>query len=227
VAAGVSIIALAALAVATSRQVAIWKDTRTLYTHELAVAGGNPIGAQAAHKFLGRSLVDSGQVRLAIPHLEAWLGLAPHFEDSLRRALERNPEEVETRRLLAGTLARETRVEEAIGEYGRILHRDPGDLDALVNTAWIRATHEEAAHRDGAEAVRLAERARDRSPQPVAAIYSTLAAAYAEAGRLPDAVRAGERAVELARAGGQIQEAQRYAQQLRCYRSGMPFHYGE
>jgi tetratricopeptide (TPR) repeat protein len=227
VAASVSVIALAALAVATSRQVAIWKDTRTLYTQELAVTQGNLIGAQAAHKFLGQAFVQSGQVRLAIPHLEAWLGLAPHFEDSLRRKLDSDPGDVETRRLLAGTLARETRVEEAIREYRRILRGDPDDLDALVNAAWIRATHEEAGHRDGAEAVRLAERARDQSPQPMAVIYSTLAAAYAEAGRFPEAVRACERAIELARSAGEGKEAQRYAQQLRCYRAGMPFHFGE
>jgi Flp pilus assembly protein TadD len=226
-AAGVSVVALAVLGVATSHQVAMWKDTRTLYTQELAETHDNLIGTQVANKFLGQAFVQSGQIALAIPHLEVWLGLAPHFEDSLRRRLDADPADVETRRLLAGTLARETRIEEAIGEYRRILRADPNDLDALVNAAWIRATHEEATHRDGAEAVRLAERARDRSPEPVAVVYSTLAAAYAEAGRLPEAVRACERAIELARGAGEVREAQRYAQQLRCYRAGMPFHFGE
>ena len=91
--------------------------------------------------------------------------------------------------------------------------------------AWIRATHAEARHRDGAEAVRLAERARDRSPEPQAVLYSTLAAAYAEAGRFPEAVAAGQRAVALARAAGESAGAERYAQQLADYRTGRAFHF--
>jgi tetratricopeptide (TPR) repeat protein len=112
-----------------------------------------------------------------------------------------------------------------VREYQEVLRRDPDDLDALNNVAWIRATHARAACRDGAEAVRLAERARDASPEPQAVLYSTLAAAYGEAGRFPEAVRAGERAVELARAAGAPREAAEYERQLRRYRSGRPFHF--
>jgi tetratricopeptide (TPR) repeat protein len=119
----------------------------------------------------------------------------------------------------------EGRVEDGIGEYLEILRGHPEDLDALNNVAWIRATHEEAGHRDGALAVRLAERARDTSPEPQAVLYSTLAAAYAEAGRFPEAVRAGARAVELARRAVTAEEAAAYAWQLRGYRAGRPFHF--
>jgi hypothetical protein len=54
-------------------------------------------------------------------------------------------------------------------------------------------------------------------------LYSTLAAAYAEAERFPDAVRAGARAVELARAERDNEAATRFAGQLACYRVGQPF----
>jgi protein O-mannosyl-transferase len=220
---GAVVLALAALAVATARQVARWKDTRTLFTYVLAVTGDNP----DAHRHLGHALWQSGRTRLAIPHLEASLGLPAGYEDHLRRMLSADPLDIETRRRLAAALVLEARVEGAIAEYTEILrcHRD--DLDALNNVAWIRATHEEAAHRDGAAAVRLAERAREASPQPEAVIYSTLAAAYAEAGRFPEAVAAGERAIALARSVGGDQEVQRYARQLRCYRAGRAFHFGE
>jgi tetratricopeptide (TPR) repeat protein len=120
---------------------------------------------------------------------------------------------------------RETRVEDGIREYREILRGSPDDLDALNNIAWIRATCDSARSRDGAEAVRLAERARDRCPRPMAVLYSTLAAAYAEAGRFPEAIRAGERAVELARAEQQPQQAERYAQQLASYRAGRPYRF--
>ena len=82
----------------------------------------------------------------------------------------------------------------------------------------------DAAHRNAAEAVELAERARDKSPQPIAVLYSTLAAAYGEAGRFGDAVKACERAVELARAADESAESARYATQLESYRARRPFH---
>ena len=224
-AASASVVVLAGLAVATSRQVAAWRDTSTLFTQALAVAGDNLVGVRVAQGYLGRGLLESGQTRLAIPHLEAGLGLAPGFEDSLRRVLDAAPDDLETRRRLAATLVQEGRIEEAIGAYGCILLRSPDDLDALNNVAWVRATHTQAIHRDGAEAMRLAERARDVSPEPQAVLYSTLAAAYAEAGRFPEAIRAGERAVALARSAGGPSEAADYARQLRAYRAGRPFHF--
>jgi hypothetical protein len=228
IAAGIAAtIMLAGLALATTHQVALWQDTRTLFTHALAVTRDNLVGARMAHQHLGKALLQSGELRLAIPHLEESLGLAPGYEDSLRRVLDSNPDDLETRRLLAATLAREDRVEDGIREYGEILRRSPDDLDALNNVAWIRATHEQASHRNGAEAVRLAERACKQSPQPVAVLYSTLAAAYAEAGRFPEAVRACERAIELAQAAHEGEETRRYAGQLARYRSGRPFHFGE
>jgi tetratricopeptide (TPR) repeat protein len=154
-------------------------------------------------------------------------GRITEAEVHLRYALELNPVEVEPRRLMAVMLTVDGRVEEAIREYQEILRRNPDDLDALNNVAWIRATHADASHRNGEEAVRLAERARAKSPSPEAVLYSTLAAAYAEVGRFPAAVDAGERAVELARAAHAAQEIERYEEQLRSYRAGKPFHFAK
>ena len=53
--------------------------------------------------------------------------------------------------------------------------------------------------RDGAEAVRLAERACALSERRIPALLATLAAAYAEAGDFPRAVAAGEEALSEAR----------------------------
>jgi hypothetical protein len=85
------------------------------------------------------------------------------------------------------------------------------------------ATLPDPAARDGAEAVRLAERARHLAPEPSAALEATCAAAYAESGRFADAVAAGERAVALARRAGSGTEASEYAGQLALYRAGRPF----
>jgi tetratricopeptide (TPR) repeat protein len=160
--------------------------------------------------------------------LGAALGTVGRFseaEATLRRAIEMRPDEARVRRLLAVNLTRLGRVEEAIDQYSELLRRDPNDLDALNNIAWIRATHADPRHRDGSQAVRLAERAVAGSREPMAVLYSTLAASYAEAGRFQDAVRAGARAVELARSERDSLAGARYAEQLACYRSGRPFHF--
>jgi tetratricopeptide (TPR) repeat protein len=311
IAAGAALaLALAGLSVATARQTALWKDTRTLFRSALANTRDNPVAHQClgcayledhllgpgmaelrealrisphypdAHNNLGLALGLAGRTEEAIPHFRAALeatdkadihhnlgaaldkvgrtdeaireyeaaiardpdlyvtrvllakdlaarGRIPEAEEHLRRALELNPVEAEPHRLMAVMLTVEGRVEDAIREYREILRRNPDDLDALNNVAWIRATHAEASHRNGAEAVRLAERARDRSPTPEAVLYSTLAAAYAESGRFPEAVGAGERAVALARAAHATQELERFEAQLRCYRAGKPFHFAQ
>ena len=194
---------------------------------------------------LGLALVKQGRYDEAIAEYRAGLRLDPdHFptlvelgaalgvegqyaeaESVLRRALEMRPAEPRIRRLLAVALTREGLVEEAIREYTVLLRSDPNDLDALNNIAWIRATHAEPRHRDGAQAVQLAERAVAGSEEPMAVLYSTLAASYAEAGRYGDAVKAGARAVELARAERDSAGGARYTEQLADYRGGRPFHF--
>ena len=94
----------------------------------------------------------------------------------------------------------------------------------MNNIAWIRATHADAAHRDGALAVRVAEQARDVAPRENHVLCSTLAAAYAEAGRFADAVRTAEHAVALARQAHDEAASTRFAQQLEYYRAGLAFH---
>ncbi len=152
-------------------------------------------------------------------------GRLAEAETALRHAIKLRPEDVKVRRLLAVTLANEGDAAGAVAQYILLLRNAPDDLDALNNVAWIRATHADPRQRNGAEAVRLAERANSLSREPVAVLCSTLAASYAEAGRFPDAVRAGTRAVELARVEGDSAAGARYAQQLAGYRAGRPFHF--
>jgi tetratricopeptide (TPR) repeat protein len=299
---------LAALSAATARQVAVWKDMRTLFTHAVAVTRDNPVALER----LGETLLGEGEVGPAIAQLTEAVRLAPNYfeahnnlgsalgmtgrndeavvhfraalrgmktadihhnlaytlaklgrteeaiaeyqaalqldpgrrltlvllaqalvsrgrlseaEANLRQAVALDPADPESRRLLAATLVRQERVEDAVREYEEILRRNPDDLDALNNVAWIRATHADPGHRNGAQAVRLAERARDRSPEPEAVLYSTLAAAYAEAGRFPEAVSACERAIGLAKRAGDLQQAGAWARQLARYRMNRPFHF--
>ncbi len=73
---------------------------------------------------------------------------------------------------------------------------------AMNNVAWLLSTCPEAATRDGARAVALAERAVALTRRGEPTLLDTLAAAYAEAGRFDDAVRAEREALALARRRG-------------------------
>src|ERR1700726_3868677 len=73
----------------------------------------------------------------------------------------------------------------------------------LNDLAWLLATNPDSWSRDGAEAVRLAERAcaltHRQDPQSLA----TLAAADAEMGKFSDATNAAQHSIELAEAAGE------------------------
>jgi tetratricopeptide (TPR) repeat protein len=141
----------------------------------------------------------------------------------LARAVELAPNDLEARRALALAHRVQGDVEAAVRAFHGILERHPDDVEALVNVARIRATQVDAAHRDGAEAVRCAERARDLVQEPFAYLYGALAAAYAETGRFDEAVQAATRAVELSRKEGDAAATARYEAQLAEHRAGRPF----
>jgi hypothetical protein len=97
---------------------------------------------------------------------------------------------------------------------------DPQALDAL---AWLLATCPQAQLRDGPAAVRLAERAREASGGQEARLWGTLDAAYAEAGRFPEAIAAAQKARELALTAGQEELAQAAEARLAGYRNHQAF----
>ena len=74
----------------------------------------------------------------------------------------------------------------------------PGDAVLLGGMAWLLATSPAASLRDGAKAVELAQRAARLPGVRKAESLDTLAAAYAEAGRFPEAVKTAEEAGALA-----------------------------
>ncbi len=79
-----------------------------------------------------------------------------------------------------------------------MLRARPDDIALLNDTAWVLATNPNASIRNGAEAVELAERAVRLSDGQEPAVMGTLAAAYAEASRFPEAVQTARKALDLA-----------------------------
>jgi hypothetical protein len=72
--------------------------------------------------------------------------------------------------------------------------------------------------------VGLAERANKLEQGRDPATNMTLAAAYAEAGRFPDAINTAEAALQAANDSGEAALAERIRAYLDLYRVGQPFH---
>ena len=93
----------------------------------------------------------------------------------------------------------------------------------LNQLAWVLATCPEASVRNGAEAVELAQRAVRLSGGREPAILGTLAAAYAEAGRFPEAVQTARKALELATQQNKQALAESIKAKIPLYEAGTPF----
>jgi tetratricopeptide (TPR) repeat protein len=113
---------------------------------------------------------------------------------------------------------------DAAAAFEQALKLNPDWPEALNDLAWLKATCWDSEVRDGAEAVRLAERACKIAGDKVPGFLGTLAAAYAESGRFDDAVKTAERAKDLAAASGQKDIAERNLKLLALYRAGKPYH---
>jgi hydroxymethylpyrimidine/phosphomethylpyrimidine kinase len=93
----------------------------------------------------------------------------------------------------------------------------------MNNLAWTLATSPDALVRDGPKAVQVAERADALTNNASPIISATLAAAYAEAARFPEAVRTAQRAIQLAVNEGNESRAASIRTQLSAYESGKAF----
>jgi protein O-mannosyl-transferase len=113
---------------------------------------------------------------------------------------------------------------QAIGLFQQIISLQPRHAEALNNLAWLLATAADENLRDGAQAVRYAEQACLLTKYKEPFNISTLAAAYAEAGRFSEAVNTAETALQMQIQSGQMRFAAINQQLLALYRAGQPFH---
>ncbi|MGH8023520.1 MAG: tetratricopeptide repeat protein, partial [Limisphaerales bacterium] len=97
------------------------------------------------------------------------------------------------------------------------------EVTALNNLAWVLATCPDESVRDGRRAVQYAERACRLTDFKQSGTINTLAAAYAEVGRFPDAIGAVQTAIELASAAGDRRGAATSRQFLAQFQKGKPW----
>jgi len=211
--------------------------------HYIAAIQAAP-GFADAHFNLGTCLASGGQWPGAVSEFEAVVRLRPDDADaqaSLAQALLNggNPAAAEARfrqvALLAPTnaeahlhlgilSARRNDLDAAVAEFRLAVKFRPDWPEALNGLAFLLATHPKAESRDGAEAVRLAERACAIAGTNQPRFWGTLDTAYAEAGRFPDAIRTAEKARDLALAAEQKGMADAASARIELYRKGQAFH---
>jgi tetratricopeptide (TPR) repeat protein len=232
-------LAIAILAACAWRQTSYWHDGETLWTRVLDCTAGNASG----HYNLGVALMERGRTDEALRHFQEALNIQPRSADALnnmgillaergrldeaiacfRKALRCKPGDADAHDNLAIALRLQGKTAEAVSHWREVVRLQPDNLGAVNRLAWISATAPEARTRNGAEAVELARWAvqlsRGREPN----ILCTLAAAYAENGQFPQAVRTAHEALDLAAQRKQPSLAKSLQAQLSCYQRGKPF----
>jgi tetratricopeptide (TPR) repeat protein len=191
----------------------------------------------------GVVFTEQGRPGEAIPCLLKAVQLAPGWPEPQRRlalALLRQGRSAEARaayqklaslmpataegcRDLADMLAEGQQYAEAVHYYREALRLKPDFDAALNNLAMLRASCRQPEFRNGREAVQLAEAACRLSQRRNPSFVGTLAAAYAEAGRFPEAVKTIREAQALARASGANDLLPIQARMLQEFRAGRPF----
>jgi tetratricopeptide (TPR) repeat protein len=112
----------------------------------------------------------------------------------------------------------------ATRNFTKAVELKSNNINALTNLAWVLATVGDVSAQDANKAIEFAERAckltEHKKPEPL----DTLAAAYAAAGKFPDAVATAEKALDAAKAGGQEDMAVEIQNRLELYRTGRSYH---
>jgi Flp pilus assembly protein TadD len=196
------------------------------------------------YNYLGDLFMGNGKYADAVASFQSSLGLAPDQPESrvklgqslvlehqpdqaaveFQEALRLQPDNAGAELGLAMILGDCGQATEAVTHFRRAVELKPESVVTLNNFAWLLATCSDPRVRNGAEAVRLAERACELTQHEQAVFIGTLAAAYAEAGRYDDAVNTAQKARDVALAHQQKEVAGNNERLMEIYKSGRAFH---
>ncbi len=206
-----------------------------LLQQALAGQPDNPLVAQKLAVCLNRSGHHSEAVRacregLRItpynPDLHYWLASSAVGMEDLPLAVTHLGWAAQLRQNDPGTwselgqlLVRIGRSAGAVEAFRHALRWKEDAPDVLNNLAWVLAASPDRQTRDGAQAVKYAERACELTAFQEPVLLGTLAAAYAQAGNFEKAVATAENAAELAATAGQVEVAAKNREYLQLYYS--------
>jgi tetratricopeptide (TPR) repeat protein len=143
-------------------------------------------------------------------------------EERYREAVAAWPAFARARRDLGILLAAQGRRREALRELREALRFRPYDDRSLLNAAWLLAVSPEDDLRNGAEAIRFAERAMITGDDGVVP-KNVRAVSHAEAGDFPRALDLAREALAGARAEGGGALEQLIAGEIACFEKGRPY----
>jgi tetratricopeptide (TPR) repeat protein len=158
-----------------------------------------------ANAGLADVLVETGRPREAIVHYREAARLADQPGWILIR--------------LGDTLAQEGEYEEAIEHYRHGLWQIEPDPATFNRIAWLLATCPRVELRDCKRAIEIAKHVCEVTEYMHPVAMDTLAAAYAECGQLDQALRWVQRAIEIATANGDAEQAESFLPRLEAYRA--------
>ena len=195
-----------------------------------------------AHYNLGNALFSRGEVNQALAHYEEALQLQPNYDKAqnslgfallsqgrvdqavahFEKSLNIQPNSPEVHNNLALALLSQDKVDQAMVHYQEAIRLNPNYPEALDGLARLLAMARNQKIRDGATAVQMAERANQLTGYRQPEMLDTLAAAYAEAGRFPEAIQASQKALDLAYSANMIELAKDIESRMRLYQAGRP-----
>ncbi len=235
-----TVVLLAALAMATHRQIRHWENTVSLFEQAIEATGENA----SAQTGLGIALEHEGHLSEGMVHYRVALALNPadtkaryNLEKLLEQqskwsaavelmtgALDADPNDFNAHLRLGILLPHVGRNAEALQHFEAALKIQPDACEALNNLAWFLATCPDATLRNGPHAVQLAERACSLTAYKNTTLVGTLAAAYAEEGRFDEAVVTAKKACALAEILGQPELLKKNRELLAWYEKSQPYH---
>jgi Flp pilus assembly protein TadD len=194
------------------------------------------------HSNLGSVLSAQGKFDEAIKHFRLALQIRPNFAEvhynlglalksqgkpdeaikHFRQALRLKPDLAEAHNNLGLALTMTGKLDEAIEHFREAVRLKPNYPAPLNRMARILAMHPEPKLRDPSQAIEIAKRAAELTGHKDAAILETLAAAYAAAGQLDQAVKTAEAALLLAIANHADELANHIRKQIQIYRQAKP-----
>ena len=112
---------------------------------------------------------------------------------------------------------------QAVEYFRKAVAQDERFAPSLNNLAWLMSTSPDASLRDGNQATKYAETLCELQNGRTAENLDTLAAAYAEAGRFDDAIKAINEAIRFAKAEGDLKTSRVLQKRLLLYKQEKPF----
>ena len=196
-----------------------------------------------AHFNLAGILLQKGNTEPAVAEFQQALAIEPNFAPArnnlgtallslgrideaiaqLNQAVQSDPRLAEAHNNLANAFFRKGQPKQAVAEYEAALALQAGNPQLLNNLAWALATCPEDSVRNGARSVDLAQKAVQLTGNSNPQILGTLAAAWAEAGKFPEAIATAQQALERATAQTNATQVEALRSRLALYESGKAF----